>query len=370
MEGFSLSIESILAESVRMGASDTHITVGLPPMIRVDGMLMPLGNQPLTAADTEYLCKSMIDKSRQQYLNERGEIDFSYIVENFSRFRCNVYKQRGTYALAARTITNEIPSCEQLGLPQIFKELVMRPRGLILVTGPTGSGKSTTLAAMIGHVNMTKKCHILTLEEPIEYLHMHGEAMINQREIHEDTLSFANALRAALREDPDVILVGEMRDFETIQAAVTAAETGHLVMSTLHTTSAADTINRIIDVYPEHQQQQIRTQLANNLVAVISQTLIPKKDGSGRIACMEILNVTDAISAMIRDNKIHLVQSAIQTGKQQGMMSLDMELARLVAKNVISEVDAIEKCLDKQEFYRFLAQMGGAARGPVAQPQV
>ena len=180
MEGFSLSIESILSESVKMGASDTHITVGLPPMIRIDGMLMPMGNQPLTAADTEYLCKSMIDKSRQQYLNERGEIDFSYVVEDYSRFRCNVFKQRGTYALAARTITNEIPTCEQLGLPNVFKDLVMLPRGLILVTGPTGSGKSTTLAAMIGHVNTCKKCHILTLEEPIEYLHMHCVAMINQ----------------------------------------------------------------------------------------------------------------------------------------------------------------------------------------------
>ena len=268
MEGFSLSIESILAESVRMGASDTHITVGLPPLIRVDGMLMPLGNQPLTAADTEYLCKSMIDKSRQQYLNERGEIDFSYIVENFSRFRCNVFKQRGTYALAARTITNEIPTCEQLGLPNIFKDLVMKPRGLILVTGPTGSGKSTTLAAMIGHVNMSKKCHILTLEEPIEYLHMHGEAMINQREIHEDTLSFANALRAALREDPDIILVGEMRDLDTISTAITAAETGHLVLSTLHTNDAASTVVRLIDMGVAPYM------VATSLIGVIAQRLV------------------------------------------------------------------------------------------------
>ena len=243
----------------------------------------------------------------------------------------------------------------------------MRPRGLVLVTGPTGSGKSTTLAAMIDFVNLNRSAHVITVEDPIEYVHDHKRCMVNQREIGDDVGNFALALRAALREDPDVILVGEMRDFETNQAAVTAAETGHLVMSTLHTTSAADTINRIIDVYPEHQQQQIRTQLANNLVAVISQTLIPKKDGSGRIACMEILNVTDAISAMIRDNKIHLVQSAIQTGKQQGMMSLDMELARLVSRNVISEVDALEKCLDKQEFYRFLAQMGGAGRASAPQ---
>ena len=327
MEGFSLSIESILAESVKMGASDTHITVGLPPMIRVDGMLMPLGNQPLTAADTEYLCKSMIDKSRQQYLNERGEIDFSYIVENFSRFRCNVFKQRGTYALAARTITNEIPTCEQLGLPNVFKELVMRPRGLILVAGPTGSGKSTTLAAMIGHVNMTKKCHILTLEEPIEYLHMHGESMINQREIHEDTLSFANALRAALREDPDIILVGEMRDLDTISTAITAAETGHLVLSTLHTSSAADTVNRIIDVYPPHQQDQIRVQ-------------------------------NDAVRNNIREGKTYQIDSTIATSLQTGMCPLDFYLAELVKRNMITRDTALQRSRNPDDLKRFINNAG------------
>ena len=330
MEGFSLSIESILAESVKMGASDTHITVGLPPMIRVDGMLMPLGNQPLTAADTEYLCKSMIDKSRQQYLNERGEIDFSYIVENFSRFRCNVFKQRGTYALAARTITNEIPTCEQLGLPNIFKELVMRPRGLILVTGPTGSGKSTTLAAMIGHVNMSKKCHILTLEEPIEYLHMHGEAMINQREIHEDTLSFANALRAALREDPDIILVGEMRDLDTISTAITAAETGHLVLSTLHATC---------------------------LVAVICQTLV-QRIGGGRCAAFEIMISNDAIKNNIREGKTYQIDSTIATSLQQGMCPLDFYLAELVKRNMITRDTALQRCRIPEDLKRFINNAG------------
>ena len=359
MEGFSLSIESILSESVRMGASDTHITVGLPPMIRVDGMLMPLGGQPLTAADTEYLCKSMIDKSRQQYLNERGEIDFSYVVEDYSRFRCNVFKQRGTYALAARTITNEIPTCEQLGLPNVFKDLVMLPRGLILVTGPTGSGKSTTLAAMIGHVNTCKKCHILTLEEPIEYLHMHGEAMINQREVHEDTLSFANALRAALREDPDIILVGEMRDLDTISTAITAAETGHLVLSTLHTSSAADTVNRIIDVYPPHQQDQIRVQLSSVLSAVICQTLVPRITG-GRCAAFEIMITNDAIKNNIREGKTYQIDSTIATSLQQGMCPLDFYLAELVKRKIISRDTALERCHAQDDLKRFINNPGSS----------
>ena len=357
MEEFSLSIEAILSEAVKMGASDTHITVGLPPMVRVDGMLLPMGKTPLTAADTEYLCKSMIDKSRQQYLNERGEIDFSYVVEDYSRFRCNVYKQRGTYALAARTITNEIPTCEQLGLPNIFKEFVMRPRGLILVTGPTGSGKSTTLAAMIGHVNNNKKCHILTLEEPIEYLHMHGEAMINQREIHEDTLSFANALRAALREDPDIILVGEMRDLDTISTAVTAAETGHLVLSTLHTSSASDTVNRIIDAFPPYQQDQIRVQLSTVLVAVICQTLV-QRIGGGRCAAFEIMICNDAIRNNIREGKTYQIDSSIATSLAQGMCPLDFYLAELVKRKIISRDTGMQRCRVQEDFKRFLNNAG------------
>ena len=236
----------------------------------------------------------------------------------------------------------------------MFEKMLKCPHGVILVTGPTGSGKSTTLAAMIDYVNIHKSAHIITVEDPIEYMHEHKRCMVNQREVGMDVPDFASALRAALREDPDVILVGEMRDFETISAAVTAAETGHLVFSTLHTTSASDTINRIIDVYPEHQQQQIRAQLANVLVAVISQTLVPTADGKGRIAAQEILNVTDACSAMIRDNKVHLIQSAIQTGRQNGMQCLDQELARLTKKGIINEEHALEKCHDKQEFYRFL----------------
>ncbi len=354
----TVDIDKILDESRALGCSDLHFTVGIPPIVRQGGSLRKLSSySEMTEIDILRICEAMCNEMQKKSIKEHIDTDFTFVSKRGFRHRVNVYRQRGNTAIAIRLLRNDIPTLSDLNLPPVLAEFAMRPRGLVLVTGPTGSGKSTTLAAMIDHVNVNKSAHIITIEDPIEYMHGHKRCMVNQREVGDDVPDFALALRAALREDPDVILVGEMRDFETIQAAVTAAETGHLVMSTLHTTSAADTINRIIDVYPEHQQQQIRTQLANNLVGVISQTLIPKKDGTGRIACMEILNVTDAIAAMIRDNKIHLIQSAIQTGKQQGMMSLDQELARLVKSNIISEADAVDKCLDKQEFYRFLSQM-------------
>ena len=261
---------------------------------------------------------------------------------------------RGNTAIAIRLLRNDIPTLEDLDLPPILGDFAMCPRGLVLVTGPTGSGKSTTLAAMIDYVNINKSAHIITIEDPIEYVHEHKRCMVNQREVGDDVESFAMSLRAALREDPDVILVGEMRDFETINAAVTAAETGHLVMSTLHTTCASDTINRIIDVFPAHQQAQIRTQLAAVLVGIVAQTLIPKADGSGRVVALEILNATDAVKAMIRDNKVHLIQTAIQTGKASGMICLDQELARMVKEGTISEMHAREKCFDVTEFERYL----------------
>jgi len=360
VEAFTLSMDAILTESVRRQASDTHITVGLPPMIRVHGDLMPMSSNILTQSDAEFLCKSMLDKARLQYLNERGEIDFSYVVKDYSRFRCNIFKQRGSFTLAARTITTEIPTCERLGLPDLFKDLALRPRGLILVTGPTGSGKSTTLAAMVGHINASRRCHVLTLEEPIEYLHRHGESMINQREIHEDTLSFANALRSALREDPDVIMVGEMRDLDTIATAITASETGHLVMSTLHTSGAADTVNRIIDVFPPHQQDQIRVQLSSVLVAVISQTLVPRADGTGRIAAFEILLANDAVRNLIREGKTYQIDNTITTSIKSGMCSLDYYLAELVKKNLITREVAISRCRNVDEFKRCLSSAGTA----------
>ncbi|MCQ2490374.1 MAG: type IV pilus twitching motility protein PilT [Ruminococcus sp.] len=360
-----INIHTILDEVRLLGCSDLHFTNAIAPVVRLNGTLRTMRSQYPEMDEEEILdiVNQMTNEAQQTSINNHHDTDFSFQTKSGYRHRVNVYFQKGKPAIAIRLLRNDIPTLEDLMLPPILADFSMRPRGLVLVTGPTGSGKSTTLAGMIDFVNLNRSAHVITVEDPIEYVHDHKRCMVNQREIGDDVPNFALALRAALREDPDVILVGEMRDFETIQAAVTAAETGHLVMSTLHTTSAADTINRIIDVYPEHQQQQIRTQLANNLVGIISQTLIPKKDGTGRIAVMEILNVTDAISAMIRDNKIHLIQSAIQTGKQQGMMSLDQELARLVYKNVINEVDALDKCQDKQEFYRFLTQMGGSPSG-------
>lgn len=355
----AIEINRILDEVRLLGCSDLHFTYGIAPVVRLNGSLRTMRSQYPEMDEEEILSivSQMTNDTQQTQVNRHIDTDFSFQTRSGYRHRVNVYFQKGKPAIAIRLLRNDIPTLKDLSLPDILEDFAMRPRGLILVTGPTGSGKSTTLAGMIDFVNLNRSAHIITVEDPIEYVHEHKRCMVNQREIGDDVGSFALALRAALREDPDVILVGEMRDFETIQAAVTAAETGHLVMSTLHTTSAADTINRIIDVYPEHQQQQIRTQLANNLVGVISQTLIPKRDGTGRIAVLEILNVTDAISAMIRDNKIHLIQSAIQTGKQDGMMSLDMELARYTKSGVIKETDALEKCQDKTEFYRYLNQL-------------
>jgi twitching motility protein PilT len=348
-------LDKILDEARALGCSDLHFTTNISPIVRLHGSLKQMTDYPvLTNEMVKEVVDQMTNDAQKESIAKTIDTDFSYVTASGFRNRVNVYFQRGNTAIAIRLLRNDIPTLEDLHLPHVLEEFCKRPRGLVLVTGPTGSGKSTTLAAMMDYINVHRSAHIITVEDPIEYMHEHKCCMINQREVGMDVPNFAAALRAALREDPDVILVGEMRDFETISAAVTAAETGHLVFSTLHTTSASDTINRIIDVYPEHQQQQIRAQLANVLVGVISQTLVPTANGKGRVASEEILNVTDACAAMIRDNKVHLIQSAIQTGKQSGMQTLDQDLARLAKSGTITEASALEKCHDREEFYRFL----------------
>ena len=350
-----LNIDKILDEARVLGCSDVHFTTKISPIVRLHGTLRKLSSYPeMTDGAIMKLVEQMTGGRNIENIKNRIDTDFSYVTKRGYRHRVNVYHQRGDTAIAIRLLRNDIPTLEDLDMPPILGDFAMRPRGLILVTGPTGSGKFTTLAGMIDYVNCNRSAHVITVEDPIEYIHEHKRCMINQREVGDDVESFALSLRAALREDPDVILVGEMRDYETITAAVTAAETGHLVMSTLHTTSASDTINRIIDAFPAHQQNQIRTQLATVLVGIIAQTLIPKADGTGRVAALEILNATDSIKAMIRDNKVHLIQTAIQTGRKDGMVCLDQELARMVKEGTITEMHAREKSLDINEFERYM----------------
>jgi len=343
----AIDINKILDEARALGCSDLHFTVGIPPIVRQGGNLRKLSSYPdMTEIEILKICEDMCTDKQRQSIKDHIDTDFTYVSSRGFRHRVNVYRQRGNTAIALRLLRNDIPTLTDLDLPPILAE------------GPTGSGKSTTLAAMIDHVNIHKSAHIITIEDPIEYMHAHKRCMVNQREIGPDVPSFSLALRAALREDPDIILVGEMRDFETIEAAVTAAETGHLVMSTLHTTSAPSTIDRIIDVFPAHQQHQIRTQLASVLVGICTQTLCRTFDGTSRVACCEILNATDSIKAMIRDDKVHLIGSAMQTGKATGMQTMDQELAKLVRSRTISMDVALEKCVNPQDLKRFIA--GGA----------
>lgn len=348
-------IADVLAEAERLGCSDVHLAVDLPPTVRLHGTLRRLDEYPvLDETMMAEILSQIAGKKQLETIAQKIDCDFSYISFSGHRYRVNVYRQKGENAIAMRLLRNQIPTFEELMLPEVLADFSMRPRGLVLVTGPTGSGKSTTLAAMINHINRMKNDHIITIEDPIEYLHSHNQSIISQREVGDDVDSFAGALRSALREDPDVILVGEMRDFETIAAAITAAETGHLVMSTLHTTGAASTIDRIIDVFPPYQQQQIRTQLASVLVGIVSQTLVPTTDENGRVAAMEILAMTDAIGSMIREGKIHQIPTAIQTGRNLGMKTLDYDLARLTRMGIISEHHAIQRCHSAVEFRRFL----------------
>jgi twitching motility protein PilT len=294
------------------------------------------------------MVKQLLTEKQWHRLEKKGELDFSISRTGLGRFRINAYRQRGSYGLAIRALAVRIPSMEELKLPMILKDLAMKQRGLILVTGPTGSGKSTTLASVIDYINMQRSCHILTLEDPIEYLHRHNLSMVNQREMGHDSFDFANALRAALRQDPDVILVGEMRDLETIAIAVTAAETGHLVLSTLHTVGAAKTIDRVIDVFPPHQQQQIRVQLASELEGVISQQLLPTADGVGRVAAFEVMTATPAIRNLIRENKTHQIQSVIQTGTKFGMKTMDSSLIELYKNGIVTQEMALDYSVDRE----------------------
>ncbi|MBQ6661145.1 MAG: type IV pilus twitching motility protein PilT [Lachnospiraceae bacterium] len=337
-------LDEILQEAVDRHASDIHITAGRPVIFRIDGDLRPLDGDKLTPEQIEELVVPLFaDNDRLvETMEKTGEIDFAHSLYGRGRFRVNVFKQRGTLAMVMRLLPFKIPAPRELGLPASVQELCQRKRGLVLVTGATGSGKSTTLASLINMINKTYSKHIITLEDPIEYLHRHEKSIVNQREIGDDTESYAGALRAALREDPDVILVGEMRDLETIQTAITAAETGHLVFSTLHTNSAADTINRVIDVFPPHQQQQIRVQLASVIECVISQQLLPIQTGSGRVAAFEVMMGTSAVRNLIREGKAFQIPSMIQTSKKQGMQSMDDALYNLYIGGLISA----ENCLN------------------------
>jgi len=344
-----MDITELLAFSVQHDASDLHLSTGSPPLIRVDGDVRKLNIPAFDAKDVNALVYDIMnDRQRKEY-EEKLEVDFSFEVPNLARFRVNAFNQNRGPAAVFRTIPSKILSLDDLGCPDIFREISDTPRGLVLVTGPTGSGKSTTLAAMVDYINDSKNDHILTIEDPIEFVHENKQCLINQREVHRDTLSFEAALRSALREDPDVILVGEMRDLETIRLAMTAAETGHLVFGTLHTTSAPKTIDRIIDVFPAAEKSMVRSMLSESLRAVISQTLI-KKVGGGRVASHEIMIGTPAIRNLIREDKIAQMYSAIQTGMSNGMQTMDQCLQNLVNRGMITKAAAMEKAVDKNQF--------------------
>ena len=343
-------MDQLLEAACDFGASDLHIAVGDPPVLRVHGELTPLDMAVLEPADTETLMRAICTEAQIESVYNNGGSDFGLAFRDRARFRVSVFKQRGNIGIVLRQIPNDMIPLSKIGLPEEVTELLYKPRGLVLVTGPTGSGKTTTLSSMINFINENRSCHIITIEDPIEYYHHHKKSVVTQREIGADVPSFAEAIRRALRQDPDVILVGEMRDLETIAAAITAAETGHLVFGTLHTTGAAETIDRIVDAFPTNQQEQVRTQLAAGLQAVISQILLPKLDENGevhgRVAAFEIMTSTDAIRSRIRDNKTNMIKSDLQTGAKFGMMTLDASLTNLYKEGLISYEELITKSQD------------------------
>ena len=345
-----MDITELLAFAVKNKASDLHLSAGLPPMIRVHGDVRRINLPPLENAEVHEMVYDIMNDAQRKQFEESWECDFSFAVPNLARFRVNAFNQNRGAGAVFRTIPSKVQTLDELNSPKIFKEIAKQPRGIVLVTGPTGSGKSTTLAAMIDFINENEYGHILTVEDPIEFVHESRRCLINQREVHRDTMSFSNALRAALREDPDVIMVGEMRDLETIRLALTAAETGHLVFGTLHTSSAAKTVDRIVDVFPAAEKDMVRSMLSESLRAVISQTLLKTKDGNGRVAAHEIMIGTPAIHNLIRENKIAQMYSAIQTGQNVGMITLDQCLTDLVRRNVVSSADARQRAQNKESF--------------------
>ncbi|WP_343345756.1 type IV pilus twitching motility protein PilT [Terrisporobacter petrolearius] len=341
-----MNIFDILRVAIELEASDIHITVGSMPVARVKGTFTKLTENILTKYDTEKMTREIAGDKKFEKIEKHGECDFSVAVESGERFRVNAYKQKGSYAIAIRTIASQIPSFESLGLPDILKTFTEKHKGLVLVTGPTGSGKSTTLASLIDIINKNQQRHIITLEDPIEYVHQHNKCLVNQREIGQDTESFNSALKAILRQDPDVILIGEMRDLETISIALTAAETGHLVFSSLHTIGAAKTIDRIVDMFPSEQQHQVRTQLSTVCEGVISQQLLQTVDEKNRVVAMEVMVSNPAIRNLIRENKTYQIQNIIQTGSKYGMQTMDQELVNLYMKGKISRQSVLSRCTD------------------------
>ena len=351
------NIQELLSEMVKRGASDLHITAGSPPLIRLSGRLTPIGTDKLKPDETMRMTYSLMNEMQKKAFEQTKECDFSFGIANLARFRANAYLQRGCVAIALRIIPLEIKTFKDLGLPSIMGEFTTRPSGLVLVTGATVSGKSTTLAAMIDKINKERHDHILTVEDPIEFLHKHQGCMINQREVGSDTMSFSQALKMALRQDPDVVLIGEMRDLETIRAALTIAETGHLTFATLHTNSAVQTVNRIVDAFPKGEQQTIRTQLSFVLQGVICQTLLPKI-GGGRVMCYEVMNCTPGIRALIRDDKVHQIESMIEIGQKFGMNTMNMRLCELIAERKVDRFDGIAKSPNPDQLEKLLMEKG------------
>lgn len=349
-----ITVDDLLKFTVQNDGSDLLLKADSPPLVRIHGELRPVKLLPLRAEEVQELTYSILTDTQKRRFEEDLELDFAYEIPGVSRFRGNVFQQRETLGLSMRVIPFQVKTMDELGVPPVCKEFCERPRGLVLVTGPTGSGKSTTLAAMIDYINSKFPVHIVTIEDPIEFVHEDKKALINQRELHSDTLSFSNALRYVLRQDPDVILVGEMRDLETISLAITAAETGHLVLATLHTTDAVQTVDRIIDVFPQYQQNQVRMQLSVNLIGVVSQTLLRKADGKGRVAAFEVLVGVPAVRNLIREGKTHQIASLLQTGQKHGMMTMDQCLADYVKRGWVTYEEALKKAHNIREFNALL----------------